>query len=64
MSSPGITPTPRPEIASESGSSVLAAIYRRAIERHEEMQKAAHPGGPDDAERRSNEIRATTDYTE
>ena len=46
------------ELASEGESGALSAIYRRAIQRYEEEQEAAQPGGPYDAERRSNEFGA------
>ena len=57
------TYSPRPEIASESGSGALAAIYRRAIERYEEMKEGGSATALDDAERRSDEIGATEDLT-
>jgi hypothetical protein len=48
--------TPRPDATLEGEASALAAVYRFLLDRHE-TKEADHPGGPDDAERRSNEIR-------
>ena len=40
---------PRPDIASESGSGALVAIYRRAIERYEEQPKGGPETAPNDS---------------
>jgi hypothetical protein len=41
------TYSPHPCASREVELDPLIAIYRRAIERYEEMQKAARPGRPD-----------------
>jgi hypothetical protein len=57
MSEARIVYTPRADVTSESEAVALAAVYRFLLDRHAKKM-AAYPGGPDDAERRSNEIRA------
>jgi hypothetical protein len=57
VSSLRIVYTPHPDATLEGGASALASVYRFLLDRHEKKE-AAHPGGPDDAERSLNEIRA------
>jgi hypothetical protein len=48
---------PRPDATSEGEAAALRAVYRFLLDRHAKKE-VAHPGDPDDAERRSDEIRA------
>src|SRR5215208_646835 len=54
---------PRLNIASESGSGALAAIYCRAIERYEEKQKGGPETAPDDTKESENIGTATVKYS-
>ncbi len=54
---PRIAYTPRPDATPEGELNVLADVYRYILFESSARKEAAHPGGPDDAERRSNEIR-------
>jgi hypothetical protein len=49
VSAARITHRPRSDTTQWPGPRVLAAIYARAIERFEEIEKATGAGGPDDA---------------
>ena len=60
MSSPRIVYRPREDATAEAEVDALAAIYKFVLKK----QKAAHPGGPDDPERRPDEIRANTSIYE
>ena len=60
---PKIVYTPRPETASESVPGALSAIYHRAIQRYEEKPKGDPATARNDAERRSNELGATNEYS-
>jgi hypothetical protein len=56
---PAITYTPHPDATREAELNALAAIYNLVLfESSSSRKKATHPGGPDDVERRSDEIRA------
>ena len=57
MSSARIVYTTRPDITPEQARDARALALRFALDCYAK-KKAAHPGGPGDAERRSNEIRA------
>jgi hypothetical protein len=53
-----VTYRPRLDATPDTELNALSACYAFILQKHQERQKAAHPGGPDDPERRSNEIRA------
>ena len=53
-----VTYTPHPDTTPAAELAALSDIYRIVLLESDEKKEAAHPGGPDDAERRSNEIRA------
>ena len=60
-SAPRLSYRARPATGAEHELGALAAIYSRAIARYQESRaekKGVRPDAPDDAERRSNEIRA------
>ena len=57
MDSGCIVYTPHPDATPETQASALASTYRYLLNHHAKKE-AAHPGGPNNAERRSNEIRA------
>jgi len=59
MSGSAITYAPCPDASPEAEISVLASIYKLAINSHA-RKEATRPGSPDDPERRSDEIRAKT----
>jgi hypothetical protein len=61
---PSTVYTSRSEFASDSGSSALAAIYRRAIERYEEQKKGGPETAPDDTRRDQDARIATKNYTD
>jgi hypothetical protein len=60
MSDPRITYAPRPDATSEAEISALVSVYDFILQQHQERQRTTRPGGPDDAERRSDEIGART----
>jgi hypothetical protein len=55
-----ITYTPRRDATPEAELNALAAAYHFILFESQSAKKAAHPGGPEDPERRSDEIRAKT----
>jgi hypothetical protein len=57
MTSPRITVKATPGITPQQARDTRALALRFILDCYAE-KKAAHPGGQDDAERRSNEIRA------
>jgi hypothetical protein len=59
MNSPRITSTPRHDASTEAELNAFAASCKRALNCHAK-KKATHPGGPEDAERSSDDIRAKT----
>ena len=61
MSSSRIVYIPRPDATYEAELSALADVYSFAMRCAEEKEKGGPETAPGDAERRSNEIRATSD---
>jgi hypothetical protein len=57
-----MTYTPRPDATPEAELNALA-VYRFLIFESNASKEAAHPGGPDDAERSLSEIGATKKCT-
>ena len=62
MSSPNVRYKPRPEATPEVAVDALSNVYRFILNCRAK-KKAARPGGPDDAERRSSDIGATKNYS-
>jgi hypothetical protein len=54
MNCPEVIYLPRIDGTPETELSALANVYAYILQKHQERQQAAHPGGPDDGERRSS----------
>jgi hypothetical protein len=51
--------SPRGDATPEAELSALANIYAFALQKHQERQKAARPGGPDDERKVKNALADT-----
>jgi hypothetical protein len=58
-----ITYAPRSDATPEGELSALSAVYKFILDSHAKKE-ATRPGSPEDAERRSDEIGATSKYTD
>lgn len=47
MSNPPIFYTPHANTAPEAELNALASVYALILQKHQERQRATHPGGPD-----------------
>jgi hypothetical protein len=60
MDKPRISYTPHPDATPKTEVSVLADVYRIALQKYRDKHEATHPGSPDDAMKGSNDDRART----
>jgi hypothetical protein len=64
VSEPRIVYRSRHDATPEMELNALSVCYAFILQKHQERQQAAHPGGPDDAKKESKHVGAKTIISE